>query len=257
MNSKNITLILILLLMTGMLLTISNESRAGLWAGVQAGPNFVTDTTVKLDAKYGYGLKEFRTNTSLLGGIIIGYDFVKEGYLGYKWPNWMKYFSMAIDLTYNDFSQPPQTARLQSPKVFSRGSPPTTYININNSAHGYMLQLSLFFIARYGFFPSPELPFGRLIPYVGGGPGLFFSIVETSRSENYAKSSDSIEPGLFAEAGVRYMLHPKVSLDAALRYRYTFPSYDRAYYTDIGFFRGVGRIVVDQFNALFRVCYHF
>jgi opacity protein-like surface antigen len=254
MKSKRITLLLPLLLMVAFSLSLPGVGETAMWIGVQGGPNFVTDTTVKFDANYGYGLKRFRTDTSLLGGIIIGYDFVKEGFLGYKWPNWMKYFSMAIDLTYNDFSQPPQTARLQSPTVFSRGRPS---ININNYAHGYMLQLSLFFIARYGFFPSPELPFGRLIPYVGGGPGLFFSIVETSRSDNYAKSSDSIEPGLFAEAGVRYMVLPKVSLDAAFRYRYTFPSYDRAYYTDIGFFRGVGRIVADQFNALFRVCYHF
>ena len=245
-----------LLLMVAIFLTIPDASKAALWIGLQGGPNFVTDTTVKSDCiPNAVALKEVKTDTSLLGGIIIGYDFVKEGFLGYKWPNWMKYFSMAIDLTYSDFNQPPQQVRVQKSQFSTPGAP--SVMTVYNIAHGYFIQLSLLVMVRYGFFPSPELPFGRLIPYVGVGPGAFFSVVETSHSDFYAKSSDCLEPGIFTEAGIRYMVLPKVSVDAAFRYRHVFPSYDRAYYTDIGGFRGVGRMVVDQFNALFRVSYHF
>jgi hypothetical protein len=71
-------------------------------------------------------------------------------------------------------------------------------------------------------------------------------------------SSDSAEIGILTEAGIRYMLRPNVSFDAAFRYRYVVPSYDVAYYSNaLGEFYNVGRIFAHQFNAIFRLNYHF
>ena len=53
------------------------------------------------------------------------------------------------------------------------------------------------------------------------------------------------------------MLLRNVSLDAAFRYRYVYPSYDRNYHTDIGNFVGIGRIISQSFDAIFRANYHF
>ena len=38
---------------------------------------------------------------SVIGGATIGYDFVNTGFGAYAWPDWMKYFSFAMDITYN------------------------------------------------------------------------------------------------------------------------------------------------------------
>ena len=37
----------------------------------------------------------------MIGGVTIGYDFVNAGFGGYAYPDWMKYFSFALDFTYN------------------------------------------------------------------------------------------------------------------------------------------------------------
>lgn len=184
-----------------------------MWIGGQGGVNFVADGDVKMNISLDSidRLKNIKSDPAFIGGIIIGYDFVKEGFLGYDWPSWMKYFSLALDLTYNNFNQPTQVVRAEQ---FPRMNPTSLFIQID-SAHGYLLELSLVPMVKYGFFPTPELPFGRLIPYVGVGPGLVFSVVDTSYSFYSYHSSDSLEPAIFAEAGVRYMVLHNVSLDAA------------------------------------------
>jgi opacity protein-like surface antigen len=248
MKPKSITHILALLLVAAVFLMMPGPGRAGLWIGVQGGPNFVANADVK--GTYNRRLQNVKTEPALLGGVLIGYDFVKEGFLGYDWPNWLKYFSLAIDITYNDFSQKAQNVQYRTSK---------TQIPIHISqVQGHMLVLSFLFIAKYGFFPAPEFPFGRLIPYVGVGPGVFFSVAETSHSFSGYPSSDSAETGIVTEAGVRYMVLRNVSLDAAFRYRYVIPSYDVDYFTNRGQFHVPAWFEsAHQFNAIFRVSYHF
>jgi opacity protein-like surface antigen len=254
MKPPSVTFLLPLLLITAVFFALPGVGGAAMWIGLQGGPNFVAKGDIKAAFNTDIErLKYVKTNPSFLGGVTIGYDFVKEGFLGYDWPNWVKYFSLAIDLTYNDFSQPAQDVQAVIPK-----NPPRNLVTIHiDQAHGYMLELSLFFIAKYGFFPTPELPFGRLIPYVGVGPGVIFSVVHTSHSFFTDNSSDSTELGIFTEAGVRYMVWRNVSLDAAFRYRYVFPSYDRNYDSSVGQFLGIGRIIAQSFGAIFRLNYHF
>lgn len=249
MKSKSITHTFCLLLVATFFLFMPGVGRAALWIGVEGGPNFVADGDVKGEGNKR--LYDVSTEPAVLGGIIIGYDFVKEGFLGYDWPNWMKYFSFAIDITYNDFSQKAQNVKIK----WSNGRVFPIHIS---QVHGHMIVLSFLFMARYGLFPTAELPFGRLIPYVGVGPGVFFSVAETSSSYwGGYPSSDSAETGIVTEAGVRYMVLRNVSLDAAFRYRYVIPSYDVDYYTNIFNFHNTGRIIAQQFNVIFRINYHF
>ena len=117
MKSKSITFLLPLLLMAAVFFIMPGVGGAAMWVGVQGGPNFVANGDIK--AAFGTDierLKYVKTDPSFLGGVTIGYDFVKEGFLGYDWPNWMKYFSVAIDLTYNDFSQPAQDVQAVMPR---------------------------------------------------------------------------------------------------------------------------------------------
>ena len=174
MKSKSITLVLPLLLMAAVLFIMPGTGGAAMWIGGQIGANFVVNGDVKnnpnaLDIDR---LKNVKTDPAFLGGIIIGYDFVKEGFLGYGWPNWMKYFSMAIDLTYNDFNQSSQQVHVEQFPRRTAGGLSTVHID---PANGYILELSLLFMAKYGLFPTAEIHFGRLIPYAGVGPGLQFS----------------------------------------------------------------------------------
>jgi opacity protein-like surface antigen len=255
MKPQSITCLFSLLLITAVFFTLPGVGGAAMWIGAQGGPNFVADGDIKASFDtHIERLKYVKTDPSFLGGVTIGYDFVKEGFLGHDWPNWMKYFSLALDLTYNNYSQPAQDVQAVIPR-----NPPRNLVTIHiDQANGYILELSLFFIAKYGFLPTPELPFGRLIPYVGVGPGLVFSVVATSNNSVFAdNSSDSCELAIFTEAGVRYMVWSNVSLDAAFRYRYVFPSYDRNYESSVGSFYGVGRIIAQSFGGIFRVNYHF
>ena len=116
MKPKSIAFLLPLLLTTAVFFTLPGEGGAAMWVGVQGGPNFVADGDVKSQNSPDIArLKYVKTDPSFLGGVTIGYDFVKEGFLGRDWPNWMKYFSVALDLTYNDFSQPAQDVKAVMP----------------------------------------------------------------------------------------------------------------------------------------------
>lgn len=225
------------------LVALPLAASAEMWIGGQVGGNFVANTDIDIT---GGGnrvtLDKVKIQPSVIGGLQIGYNFVKEGFLGYDYPDWMKYFSFAIDFTYNRLDINTQEvsgtfngvpfARLRIPKI-----------------EGYAATLGFLFIGKYGFLPDSEVPFGRLVPYVGVGPAILFSGINGMGVE---KSSADI--CLLVETGVKYFALKNVSLDLAFRYRYAQPSYGVT-------FAGVGQdIDIDaahQFNFLFRANYHF
>jgi opacity protein-like surface antigen len=135
---------------------------------------------------------------AVIGGGRVGTWFVKEGALGLKYPNWMKYFGFYTDITINGIGVDRQPYQ---------------------GASGYVATWAFMFAGRCGFIKDDEVPFGRIQPYVGIGPAVVNVAFNVSGNENSA-----FTPGLVMDAGVRYMANRQFSVDLFFRYRYAQPN---------------------------------
>lgn len=244
MNKKAYRLVgLAFLVLT--LVALPGVASSAMWVGVELGGNFAASPDVKIDTAGlpTFTYKSVTVNPSVIAGITIGYDFIKEGFAGYNWPDWMKYFSFATDFTYNRFDMPDQIRDVSFAGLTGRASFPLV--------EGYMAAWTFLFMAHYGFLPDSEVPAGRLHPYIGVGPGILFSGIDAGNFGVGNASSTNI--ALVTEAGLRFMALKNVSLDAAFRYRYAEPTYS---FTTAGVTTDLG-LNAHQFTFLFRTSYHF
>jgi hypothetical protein len=227
------------------LLAFSGVANSAMWVGAQLGGNFQPYPNVSIDG-YGYS-KSFSTEVrpSVIGGATLGYDFVNYGFGAYAWPDWMKYFSFALDLTYN---------RL----VVQDGGPGIGQFFAGGSRlNGYQVGLSFLFKAQYAFLPDSEVPTGRLIPYIAVGPAIVWTGVQFSvpgqwhpfgqYSSNGGDSAMNV--ALVVEPGIRFMAMKNVSIDTAFRYRYSQPSWSDENVTI--------KVPLHQMAFLVRANYHF
>lgn len=235
---KNIVAVIFLAITLAVLPGVASSA---MWVGGQIGGNFPADVDLNVKAFGVTGSQAARIENSVMGGVTVGYDFINQGFLGYAWPDWMKYFSFATDFTYNRYD-------IRGPNSGSWVPGPGARLE------GFNATLSFLFIGKVGFFPDSEVPFGRLQPYVGVGPGILFSGLNLTKVGLQDRSSADI--CLVTEAGLRFMALKNVSLDAAFRYRYAAPGY--GYHV-----AGVPAAKVDvdfdahQFSFLFRASLHF
>jgi opacity protein-like surface antigen len=186
------------------LLALSGVAQSAMWVGAELGGNFPLNTNVTVNVPgIGSGtLDNIKLKPSVLGGVTLGYDFVNSGFAGRAWPDWMKYFSFAMDLTYNKLEVNTNAGPLRIP---------------DQKLDGYEVAWTFLFMAHYGFLPDSEVPGGRINPYIGVGPAILFTGFQGNTSTNVA---------LVVEPGIRWVCLPNVSIDTAMRYRYASPSWD-------------------------------
>jgi len=232
-------------LLVAVLFALPVAAQAHMWVGGYMGANFASSSDLKVDGPGFSGkFKNVARDASFLGGGTIGYDFVNEGFLGYAYPDWMKYFSFAIDLGYHNLD-----VGTQSRSATLNG---VAFNNVKiNDLSGDALTLGFLFIGHYGFFPDSEVPNGRLHPYIGVGPAVVFS--ELNMRNLGLKNATSTNIALLLESGMRFFALKNVSMDLAFRWRMFSPTYSVS--------TGIGDVDVKSdlnlFNVLFRVAYHF
>jgi opacity protein-like surface antigen len=227
------------------MLAMSGVAQSAMWVGAELGGNLNAYPNITASGPGGSLSRTTEVRPSVIGGVTIGYDFVNSGFGGYAFPDWMKYFSFAIDYTYNRLTIQDGGPGIGS--VFAGAS----RLNGTESA------LTFLFMFHYGFMPDSEVPSGRINPYLGIGPALVFTGVQgtiptyyhpfSQFSSNYGDNAMNV--ALVVEPGVRFMAMKNVSIDVAMRYRYSAPSYSDQYVTI--------KTNLHQFAPLIRASYHF
>lgn len=189
-----------------------------------------------------------RLDPAVLGGLKIGTWFVKEGFLGYNYPDWMKYLGFYLDFSYHRLDFRRQTGNTIAADNLLGGA---TLITNSFFSEGTAATLAFMFAVRYGFLPDSEVPFGRLQPYVAVGPAILFSsqhptlgsatffnfpglpvFIPYSISNNSQSSTDI---ALAVDAGIRWMCLKNVSLDLSFKYRFAQASYRYGYVDPLDF----------------------
>ncbi|MBI4644598.1 MAG: outer membrane beta-barrel protein [Deltaproteobacteria bacterium] len=182
----------------------------------------------------------------LLGGKI-GYWFTQKSIFGLQMPSWLKYFGFEVDVSYQSLRWPRQEVTIEP--INTR-----QVLEMDGSA----ITVAFLFLARYGFYRDADVPLGRLQPYVGIGPAVVITSTKLNIGTDFRSTEGDL--GLAVETGLRYMIHPKFSLNAAFRYRYL-PTHvdvdDRIF--DLGQkSRYIAmRTTYQMFDLMFGVAYYF
>jgi opacity protein-like surface antigen len=184
---------------------------------------------------------------AVIAGLKLGTWFVPTGFLGYQYPDWMKYFGFYTDFSFQRLNVPQQQL----------GNFPLDF-----KSEGTVATWAFMFAGRYGFLQDSEVPFGRLQPYVAVGPAVMFSSRDVKASSPFGRpvgalattsvglgSQSSVDVALVVEAGLRYMCLKNVSLDASFKYRFASP---RFVYNNFDW-----RPDYNLFSGQLGVAYHF
>lgn len=211
----------------------------GYIGGVQAagaGMDFVLPGSTPPSPKFVTSSLPGRFEPAVLGGLKIGTWFVKEGFLGFNYPDWMKHLGFYLDFSFHRLN-------------LSSRSSGTSFNNFgvvtNNfsESEGTAATLAFMFAGRYGFLPDSEVPYGRLQPYVAVGPAILFATQEPHiifDPLGQAGGPFGLKPGsdstaticLAVEAGLRWMALKNVSIDASFKYRHAAPQFNYHFQAD-------------------------
>jgi outer membrane protein W len=212
------------------LLAFAGVAQSAMWVGAELGGNKPSSPSGSVDIN-GVNVGGAGFAASVIGGVTLGYDFVNKGFGAYAWPDWMKYFSVATDITYNKLH------------LNSLGGS-----SIPTGPNGYCVAWSFMLIGHYGLFPDSIVPSGRVNPYVGVGPAIIWSGINLNNIGLSTGTATNV--ALVLEPGIRWMALPNVSIDTAFRWRYCNPSFDID--------QGTVKInPLSQYTFLVRANYHF
>ncbi len=214
-----------------------------------------------------------RIDPAFLAGLKLGTWFVKEGFLGYNYPDWMQYFGFYLDFSFHRLNFRNQVINSVHTVTFPHDGGIVAFGKGALWSEGTVTTLAFMFAGRYGFLPDSEVPFGRLQPYVAVGPGILFASQNansfipmvagpcaTGAPAPIGKDEDSdATVCLAAEAGLRWMALKNVSIDLSFKYRYAAPRFTYAKVepltqmpTTIGF-----NPTYNLFSGQLGVAYHF
>ena len=199
-------------------------------AGLEGVPPFTPHYPGDIDSSFEFGLKW-------------GVWFVEGGTWGAEYPDWMRNMGCYLDYSYQslDFDSQNGTKTLQWP------TGPYTY-EFSADSSGEAHALAFMWAYRWGMAPDEEVPFGRWQPYLAVGPAVFMSSQHPTaatpptgpdRKYDDFGSDSSMDVGLEAEMGLRWMVRKNVSLDTSVKYRYAASCYDYSVVDEYGFRHGV------------------
>lgn len=165
---------------------------------------------------------------------------LKFGYFCHRYP----YFGLEIETNYNRSPVRQQFLTLSRP-VQGRA--------VGNFANDNWVNwtMALHLVARYGFLRDQEVPFGRLQPYVGIGPGLVIMYDEVDSAKNFA---------LDVMAGVRYMMLKNVSAFVEYKFSHQWDAEMESHYftaVDGSTVRGTATLDYTSHKVVCGVAYHF
>jgi opacity protein-like surface antigen len=193
------------------------------WVGGQAIGVFTLDRSVDVTIGGRQGtINNIRTDAAVGAGAIVGYNFC-----GANRPAWERYFGVALDFQWNQFTQ-----------------------SVRNSSNlnGDQFALALLARGQYPLRGDETFTRGRLVPFVMAGPAVVWSNTSFSNVGGSKKSDTNV--GVVAEIGLEYFVIPKLSIGPSFRYRHVFgPTFtENNVKVDSN---------LDQFMVLGRLAYHF
>jgi len=239
--------------MIAALLAMSGVAQSAMWVGAELGGNFPLATDLRFSSGGQYGrLTGVGIQPAVIGGAIIGYDFVNSGFGAYAWPSWMQYFSFATDITYNKLEIRGSQTVGWSEGGFSGN------LNLPNNARlkGYEVAWTFLFMAHYGFLRDDVAPSGRINPYIGVGPAIVWTGFDFDNTFSFGQTTkvNATNVALVVEPGIRWVCFKNISIDTSMRYRYCTPSYN---FTAIHDSVNVTFNALHQLSFLVRANYHF
>jgi hypothetical protein len=186
-----------------------------------------------------------RADAQPQAGVKVGTWFVREGFLGYNYPEWMKYFGFYTEFSYHRLVAHTENVGVNLPVgIAGYGGVP---LPGRISGDGSVVTWSFMFAGRYGFFPDQEVPFGRLQPYVAVGPGIIWTTFKPKLTAYspagtgafaygwQAGATSSTDVALCLDAGFRYYALKNVSFDVFFQYRYLSPTFEFVGYDTMPF----------------------
>ena len=222
---KRLALLCCILLLPTIAAAQGTTNYGDFWVGGQAMGVFTLDRNVNVTGPFGFEFtsrNSISTDAAFGAGAIVGYNFC----MPYR-PAWQRYFGVALDFSWNQFTQ---------------GWAPVK---------GNQFALTFLGRLQYPLMGSERFSRGRIVPFLMFGP----SVGTNSDFSNFGSSSKiSTDFALDAEVGVEFFICPQLSIGPSFRYRHVFgPSYE---------FQGVNVNIdtkggLDHFMVLGRLAYHF